>query len=78
MYDQKRVHILYFPSIRFMKSNTRQLPMGAGHCPWGGYTDQIVCNIHEAPRSDGLGATGLHRQTNGFLGNIKGYDIIAN
>ncbi len=20
--------------------------MGAGHCPWGGYTDQIVCNIH--------------------------------
>ncbi len=27
-------------------SNTRQLPMGAGHCPWGGYTDRIVCNIH--------------------------------
>ncbi len=25
---------------------TRQLPMGAGHCPWGGYTDRIVCNIH--------------------------------
>ncbi len=24
---------------------TRQLPMGAGHCPWGGYTDRIVCNI---------------------------------
>ncbi len=20
--------------------------MGAGHCPWGGYTDRIVCNIH--------------------------------
>ncbi len=19
--------------------------MGAGHCPWGGYTDRIVCNI---------------------------------
>ena len=26
--------------------NTRQLPMGAGHCPWDGYTDWIVCNIH--------------------------------
>ncbi len=24
---------------------TRQLPMGAGHCPWGGYTDRIVCNM---------------------------------
>ncbi len=42
------------------KLSTRQLPMGAGHCPWGGYTDQIVCNTHEAPRSNGLGATGLH------------------
>ena len=20
--------------------------MGAGHCQWGGYTDQILCNIH--------------------------------
>ncbi len=20
--------------------------MGAGHCPWGGYTDRNVCNIH--------------------------------
>ncbi len=20
--------------------------MGAGHCPWGGYTDRIVCNMH--------------------------------
>ncbi len=26
---------------------TRQLPMGAGHCQWGAYTDRIVCNIHE-------------------------------
>ena len=25
---------------------TRQLPMGAGHGPWGGYTDRIVCNIY--------------------------------
>ncbi len=21
---------------------TRHLPMGAGHCPWGGYTDRNV------------------------------------
>ena len=28
------------------KYQTRQLPMGAGHCPWGRYTDRIVCNIH--------------------------------
>ncbi len=27
--------------------STRQLPMGADHCPWGGHTDRIVCNIHE-------------------------------
>ena len=25
--------------------NTRQLPMGAGHCQWGGFTDRNVCNI---------------------------------
>ncbi len=24
---------------------TRQLPMGAGHCQWGGYTDGNVCNM---------------------------------
>ena len=24
---------------------THQLPMGAGHCPWGGFTDWNVCNI---------------------------------
>ncbi len=24
---------------------TRQLPMGAGHSQWGGYTDRNVCNI---------------------------------
>ena len=29
---------------------TRQLPIGAGHCQWGGFTDRNVCNIHgEAP-----------------------------
>ncbi len=28
------------------KYYTRQLAIGAGHCPWGGCTDQIVCNIH--------------------------------
>ena len=27
-------------------NGTRQLPVGAGQCPWGGYTDRIVCNIH--------------------------------
>ncbi len=25
---------------------TRQLPMGAGHCQWGGLTDWNICNIH--------------------------------
>ncbi len=25
---------------------TRQLPIGAGHCPWGGHTDWNGCNIH--------------------------------
>ncbi len=26
--------------------STRQLPMGAGHCQWGGLTDQNICNIY--------------------------------
>ncbi len=28
------------------KLTTRQLPMGAGHCQWSGFTDGNVCNIH--------------------------------
>ncbi len=31
--------------MNFDHLSTRQLPMGAGHCPWGGYADQIICNI---------------------------------
>ena len=27
-------------------TDTRLLRFGACHCPWGGYTDRIVCNIH--------------------------------
>ncbi len=30
----------------FVQSYTRQLPIGAGHCPWGGHTDWNECNIH--------------------------------
>ncbi len=26
--------------------HTRQLPMGAGHCQWDGFTDRNLCNIH--------------------------------
>ena len=34
-------------SLRFSRnSKTRQLPMGGGHCQWGGFTDQNVCNKH--------------------------------
>ncbi len=29
-----------------MQCLTRQLPIGAGHCPWGGHTDRNTCNIH--------------------------------
>ena len=29
---------------------THQLPMGAGYCPWVGYTDQIVWNVHGEER----------------------------
>ncbi len=38
------------------KNITRQLLMGAGHCPWGRYTDRNVCNIlgkYEGYRSKG-------------------------
>ena len=38
------VYIIVLPDQQ--NNCTRQLPMGAGHCPWGGYTDWIVCNIH--------------------------------
>ncbi len=30
----------------YLNKPTRQLPMGAGHCPWSRYTDRIVCDIH--------------------------------
>ena len=50
-----------FKTHVYRNDKTRQLPMGAGHCQWGGYTDGNVCNTkNEAPRSDGLGATGVH------------------
>ncbi len=49
---------------------TRQLPIGAGHCQWGGLTDRNICNIpgdehlascyHGASRSNGLNATDVH------------------
>ncbi len=26
--------------------STCQLPIGAGHCQWGGLTDRNICNIH--------------------------------
>ncbi len=32
--------------VAVMKFKTRQLPIGAGHCQWGGCTDRNVCNIH--------------------------------
>ncbi len=46
-------------------NNTRQLPMGAGHCQWGGFTDQNVCNIQ---REQVLRTPG--RKEGGKLGNI--------
>ncbi len=42
---------------------TRQLPIGAGHCQWGGLTDRNICNIHGdahlASRSRDASAMGL-------------------
>ncbi len=29
--------------------------MGAGHCPWGGCSDRIVCNMHRTLLSGTLG-----------------------
>ena len=28
-----------------MQYGTRQLPMGAGYCQWGGLTDRNICNV---------------------------------
>ncbi len=59
----------YKLKVGWLQYKTRQLPMGAGHCPWGGYTDQIVCNIHgEVPKMKPLGSTVLALQayTNGL------------
>ncbi len=38
--------ILICVHIFHVQSNTRQLPMGAGHCQWGGLTDRNICNIY--------------------------------
>ncbi len=29
-----------------LQSHTRQLPMEAGYCQWGGLTDRNICNIY--------------------------------
>ncbi len=52
-----------FISIHRLKYDyTRQLPMGAGYCPWGGDTDRIVCNAH---RSIGCSSGGHFMRTHG-------------
>ncbi len=43
---------------------TRQLPMGAGHCQWGGFTDRNVCNIPKLRPLGPLAAEG-ERVTHG-------------
>ncbi len=52
--------------------DTRQLPMGAGHCPWGGHTDWNVSNIHgevhaknQVRRSIGWSTRGGYTWTDG-------------
>ena len=60
---------------------TRQLPIGAGHCQWGGCTDRNVCNIHGGahllmPKIKPIGPTAAaggrvtHGRKEGKLGNI--------
>ncbi len=48
--------MIYIINVSFIEDNTRQLPIGAGYGPWGGYTDRIVCNI---PKFKDLGPTVL-------------------
>ena len=38
-----------FQNISWLSRNiqTRQLPVGVGHCPWAGYTDRNACNMDE-------------------------------
>ncbi len=45
----KSFKIIMGPCLNFLPYVTRQLPMGAGHCPWGVYTDWIVCNQKSGP-----------------------------
>ncbi len=53
---------------------TRQLPIGAGYCQWGGFTDRNVCNIdgeeHQAHRSNSFGRRERYGRKEGKLGNI--------
>ena len=44
---------------------TRQLPMGAGYCQWGGLTER-----NQAPRSIGCGRRARDTRKEGKLGNI--------
>ena len=53
--------------------------MRAGHCPWDGFTDRNVCNIHgDVPKIMSVGpkaAAGeavMDAKTDGKLGNIQG------
>ncbi len=44
-YLQHYIEMYWALHHHFKQFITRQLPMGAGHCQWGGFTDQNVCNI---------------------------------
>ena len=57
-------------TFTFSKYTTRHLPMGAGHCPWGGYTDRNVCNIHEDVRLASRRRTMLQPETFSKFGTL--------
>ncbi len=61
--------------------------MGAGHCPWGGYTDRIICILAMGPTPMPnmeeigpmvLSIQGCERRTDKPLGYIYGWCWLRN
>ena len=59
--DRKVTEVMKYSGVSYFFWEWRRLdsvcticyspaPMGAGHCPWGGFTDWNVCNIHGEAR----------------------------
>ncbi len=45
------LHLFGGNNVRYY---TRQMPIGADHCQWGGLTNRNICNIHGEAVTDAM------------------------